>query len=128
MQKWLRIMFVALTLLVCNAASADVSSRNDNSDGRGKGSMLVDASDNQQATLSNANELARVCCSRPERVLPSTSNFYNTLRTPARPVNLFYIQKTSYSGYRGPGQILSRPVAVVPSAAYYVLQLRRLLC
>lgn len=127
MQKWLRIMFVALTLLVCNAASAGVDSRPDNGDNR-KGSMLVDASDNQQATLSNANELARICCSRPERVLPSTSNFYNTLRTPARPVNLFYIQKISYSGYRGPGQILSRPVAAVPSAAYYVLQLRRLLC
>lgn len=127
MQKWLRILLVALTLLVCNAASAGVASRPDGGDGR-KGCMLADASDNQQATLSNANELARLCCSRPERVLPSTSNFYNTLRTPARPVNLFYIQKTSYSGYRGPGQILSRPVAVVPSAAYYVLQLRRLLC
>lgn len=127
MQKWLRILFVALTLLVCNAANADVTASNSNDGGR-KGSMLVDATDNQQATLGNANELARICCSRPERILSSTSNFYNTLRTPVRPVNLFYIQKTSYSGYRGPGSILSRPVAAVPSAAYYVLQLRRLLC
>ena len=78
--------------------------------------------------MPNANELAHLCCSRPERVVPSSSNFYNTLHSPARPNTLFHIQKNSFCHYRGLGIRTSRRITAAPSSAYYVLTLRHLIC
>lgn len=91
-------------------------------------SSFVEHGNKPQAILSNANELARICSSRPERSITSTSNFIQTLRTPVRVQDLFNLQKTFFCHYRGVGQTTSRPIMPAPSATYYVLTLRHLLC
>lgn len=128
MQRWLKILLVVVTLSTCGITSVSASGHTTDDGKRKQGDMLVEQQDNRQAVLSNANELAHLCCSRPERVIPSSSNFYNTLRTPAKPNTLFHLQKASFCHYRGLGVPISRRIAAMPSSAYYVLTLRRLIC
>ena len=128
MQRWLKILLVVVTLSTCGITLVSASGHTTDDGKRKQGDMLVEQQDNRQAVLSNANELARLCCSRPERVISSSSNFYNTLRTPAKPSTLFHLQKASFCHYRGLGVSISRRIAAMPSSAYYVLTLRHLIC
>lgn len=128
MQRWLKILFIVATLAMSGMTPAFASGHHDDDGKRKETDMLVEQTSNQQAVLSNANELAHLCCSRPERVVPSSSNFYNTLYSTARPNTLFHIQKNSFCHYRGLGIRTSRRITAAPSSAYYVLTLRHLIC
>ena len=128
MQRWLKILLLVMTLSVCGMTHASASCRLSGDGDHKRADMLMERQANQQAVLSNANDLARICCSRPERVVPSYTNFCNTLRSTLRSNNLFHIQKATFCHYRGLGTILSRRIAAVPSSAYYVLTLRHLIC
>ncbi len=125
MQKWLKILFTVLCLAFAYQASADTtSSKPMKSDRQG----YVDYShEKPQAVISENLELARICSTMPERVLPSSS-FTNALRTLARTHHLFNIQKNTFTNYRGLGNIVSKPILALPSCVYFILTLRHLLC
>ncbi len=121
------LLFIAFAISTTVSAAPSAPKWHDEPVDKQK-SSFVENGNKPQAILSNANELARICSSRPERSITSTSNFIQTLRTPARIQDLFNLQKTSFCHYRGVGQLLSRPIMPTPSATYYVLALRHLLC
>lgn len=125
MLRWFKIFVYAVCLTFACQTSAFAKA--DNSNGEEKHTFIHEHQENAQATISDAQNLARLCSSVPERVLPS-SNFTHTLRTPVRPHNLFFIQKISFANYHGQGITVSKPILAVPSCAYYVLTLRHLLC
>lgn len=125
MLRWFKILLYAVCLTFACQTSALANAGNSN--GEDKHGLIHEQQDNAQATISDALNLSRICSSVPERILPS-SNFTQTLRTPVRPHNLFFIQKTSFSNYRGLGTTVSKPILAAPSCAYYILALRHLLC
>ncbi len=129
MENWLKTLLLVMAFALSAAASATPSAqeRHDNP-AEEQRCALAERSNKPQAILSNANELARICSSRPERIVTSTTTFVQTMRTPLRIQQLFNLQKSSFCHYRGIGQSVSRPIMPAPSSAYYVLTLRHLLC
>ena len=129
MANWLKTLLLVMLLALCNSVSAaPYANKQHGTPAEKQRDCIIEHRDSQQAILSNTNELARICSSRPERIITSTSNFLHTMRTPAKPTHLFNLQKISFCHYRGTGKTESRPIMPAPSSAYYVLTLRHLLC
>lgn len=126
MLRWFKILFIALCFAFSCQASA--SAHSCGSPASEKHGMVYDHQQKPQAVLSEALDLARICGSMPERVLPS-SNFTPSLRASVRSQSLFNAQIISFTNYRGLGCNVSKPILAVPLCVhYYVFTLRHLLC
>ena len=119
------LLTVVLTFSCTTFASAASSGRGN--DSTRKHGIVLAQDDAPKATLTEGNSLARICSSRPERILPSFLTT-NSQRHNIRHNNLFNLQKASFCQYRGLKAIISRRILAMPSCEYYILTLRHLLC
>ena len=89
--------------------------------------IAPDDSGKPQAALRADNQLARICCQRPERMV-SPQGHEVSPRLTMRHHYLFNLQKSSFCHYRGSRKAVSRRLLAVPACAYYVVMLRHLRC
>lgn len=133
MRRWLKILLLVLGMILSaqSQALAQTGGRTCSDGlgehgGRQQTAWTIDQP-HEQALLSNANELVRLCSQRPERLI-SSPDYVPAHHSVSRPQHLFTHQKTRFCHFRGVSTGLSRPLVDMPQSDYYVYRLRRLLC
>lgn len=129
MQHIIRLIATVFWLALTSAAPASASTAGapDDDASRHCHMVLDDAAGKPQAMLGNADHLARICCQRPERIVPAQGRT-TSMRSPSRQNHLFNLQKTLFCQFRGTHSVPSSRLLAVPASDYYVVMLRHLLC
>ncbi|MCR5077870.1 MAG: hypothetical protein K6A82_07535 [Prevotella sp.] len=79
----------------------------------------------QHAVPTDSSQLARLCSSRPERVI---SVRMGNFKTPGSRQHLFSHNTLTIPHYPDRQLLLTRPIMMMPQSHYYVYRLRHLLC
>lgn len=82
----------------------------------------------QEATLSDASQLYRICSSRPQRILPTQGSKTERTVTPFGSLAIRqHIVKPLYSHYDSRCRLETAPFCMSASCDYYVIALRHII-
>lgn len=130
---WQMIQMLAAVCAVCLAVVLNWQGRDD---AAAPGHPLHQASTvattqhhhHQEATLTDASQLYRICSSRPQRILSSQGSKTERILSSHGPVALRqHIVKPLRSFYDSRCRLESAPFCLSASCDYYVIALRRIL-
>lgn len=120
-------LYAVFLAVVTNWQKQDFVSEQDHAQRPESSVMTPQRQRTNEATLTDATQLYRICSSRPQRILPTQGSRSSRTLTPAFNLVRLHIVKPLHSFYDSRCRLESAPFCLSASCDYYVIALRHII-